>query len=127
MTLPCAKCPGLCCGPVPLSTRRLRAIEALVETFEPSERARLAAQRRGMLTCGLYDVEKNQCSVYDQRPQVCRMFGHTATLECPRQPKNFVMTIAPATASLIVDMDTDDVALISTDWDWAHMSITVAH
>jgi Fe-S-cluster containining protein len=116
--LPCTTCPGLCCGPILLSSRRLKAIEGLIATFTSAERQRLARQRRTSLTCHFYDTEQRRCSVYDQRPQICRMYGLTGDLACPRQPANFVLTIAPATARLLAEMDTADYATNSVEWDW---------
>ena len=114
--LPCAKCPGECCGPVPLSTRRLHAIEEHLRGLEPSELRRIATQRRDALTCAFYDLQRHACGVYAVRPQVCRMFGATESLECPRQPVGWVFTIAPDSARLRADMDTTDMAMVSTEY-----------
>jgi Fe-S-cluster containining protein len=125
--LPCHKCPGLCCGPVPLSSRRLKAIEAHLHSLKDDEYQRLALQERDNLMCSFYDTERHRCGVYEARPQICRIFGHTESLECPRQPSNWVFTIQPVTAWTLAELDTVDVALISTEYKWHQTQVEETH
>lgn len=79
----CRNC-GECCGPVPLFDFELRKIRTAVLAMPEEERERLRTQERGSLACPLRDVEKKCCSVYSQRPIVCRQFGAFEGLECPQ-------------------------------------------
>jgi hypothetical protein len=59
-----------CCGPVPLALEEL---------------ARLPKKRKqDLLTCRFLDSKG--CTVYDERPMMCRLFGCSAEkmLRCPR-------------------------------------------
>jgi len=124
--LPCHKCPGLCCGPVPLSSRRLKAIETHLDSLKDDEYLRLSTQERDNLTCAFYDTEKHRCAVYEERPQVCRMYGLTETLQCPRQPSNWVFTITADTAWMRAQLDTTDMAISSAEYVYPRRSLTKA-
>ena len=63
-----------CCGPV---------------TTSPEEMARLprktrAEQDAAMEALDCVHLGPNGCTVYDERPLICRLFGTTASLPCPR-------------------------------------------
>lgn len=63
-----------CCGPV---------------TTSPEEMARLPRKSRAEQDAALEALDcvhlgPNGCTVYDERPLICRLFGTTASLPCPR-------------------------------------------
>lgn len=71
-----------CCGPV---------------TTSPEEMARLprktrAEQDAAMEALDCVHLGPNGCTVYDERPLICRLFGTTATLPCPngRRPVELI-------------------------------------
>lgn len=71
----------------------------------PHERARITAGGGHHLShvgpaCALLD-ERGACSVYDQRPAICRLWGAVDTMPCPHgcQPERW-MTEAEALALL---------------------------
>lgn len=75
--IPSFRCPEgcvACCGPVPFSAwewSRLTSAE------------RLRGRRiKDPLTCPF--IESGRCSIYDRRPLMCRIFGTTPDLLCPR-------------------------------------------
>ncbi len=78
MKLPVMQCDngcGQCCGIVPITEKELKRITdyVLLHFIQP------VAQGH---TCPLYI--KGQCSVHEVRPAVCRAFGHTEGMTCPR-------------------------------------------
>jgi Fe-S-cluster containining protein len=94
--LPEVKCSGAChnaCGFVPVSLREKQRLEQLtgkkfetvdsretepgIQRFGPDNRP-LARYRCSMLT------EDGRCSVYDERPMICRLFGAAEGVECHR-------------------------------------------
>lgn len=75
MGLNCAGCIA-CCGVIPVSEPDLRKIKARLKKMSRKEIDRLRKQKRHPLACPLVDVEKKRCSVYQDRPLICRMFGH---------------------------------------------------
>lgn len=119
-TCPCSTCDGRCCGPVPLTRNRLRAMNDVVMAMSPEERKRLGSQKRDPLTCSFYDTEQNRCSVYEARPQICQVYGLTKGLKCPKTPKDFVLTISPAHADARIEADMIDLEgyVDSTDFVW---------
>ncbi|MET3453783.1 YkgJ family cysteine cluster protein [Pseudomonas kilonensis] len=71
-----------CCGPV---------------TTSPEEMARLPRKTRAEQDAALKALDcvhlgPNGCTVYDERPLICRLFGTTATLPCPngRRPVELI-------------------------------------
>ena len=74
-----------CCGPV---------------TTSPEEMSRLprktaAEQEAALDELNCVHLGPQGCTVYDERPLICRLFGTTARLPCPRGARPEVM-IAPA-------------------------------
>ena len=92
----------------------------VVMAMSPAERQRLGAQKRDNMTCGFFDQELNRCSVYEARPAICRVYGLTKGLRCPKTKRNFVFTISPAQADARIDADMLDMRgyTISTDYVW---------
>lgn len=66
---------GACCGPVPVTEAELSAVRRHMARY------RVPAVDRGKLTCPFFD---GQCTIYEARPTLCRLFGHTAGLRCSR-------------------------------------------
>lgn len=66
---------GDCCGPVPVTDAELSAVKRHMARY------RVQAVDRGRWTCPFYD---GRCTVYEARPVLCRLFGHTAGLLCSR-------------------------------------------
>jgi hypothetical protein len=81
----CQNC-GRCCGIIPVNSDELRMIRRAVRQFSQEEVARLQNQKRESSTCPLRDVENNRCSVYEARPQICRMQGLYVGMSCPHNP-----------------------------------------
>lgn len=77
----CHNC-GECCGPIPISKAEFEAISKAIRGMPPEKREALKAQARSDLTCILHDTESKACSVYEARPEICRMFGHYKGLAC---------------------------------------------
>ncbi len=78
LTLPAMQCDtncGLCCGVVACTQGEYEAVQNYA-----SEHG-LSPVAQG-LTCPWY--QSGQCAVHDARPAVCRLFGHTERLECPK-------------------------------------------
>lgn len=78
----CKHC-GKCCGPIPVTIKELAKIKRTVKQMEESEVERLRNQQRPNLTCPLRDMENKRCSVWEHRPEICRMQGLYIGLECP--------------------------------------------
>lgn len=66
---------GACCGVVPCTEGEYTAVAAYAQ-----ERG-IEPLRQGM-TCPWY--QGGSCAVHPVRPAVCRLFGHTEDMECPR-------------------------------------------
>lgn len=66
---------GQCCGPVPVTKAELAAVKRYIE------REKVEAVDRGALTCPFYD---GKCTIYPVRPYICRAFGHSPRLVCPK-------------------------------------------
>ena len=61
-------------------------IRRAVRHFSQEEVSRLQNQKRGFSTCPLRDTENNRCSVYEARPQICKMQGLYDGMTCPHNP-----------------------------------------
>lgn len=125
---PCSTCDGLCCGAVRLTRTALIRIVSHLYQLPESERKRLASQRRDSSTCRLYDTQKQCCSVYPVRPNVCRWFGRAPKigeygkeLACPKI--GHLVQILPV--SYLEDEMRREAAegwvLYSTNFDWKAM------
>lgn len=78
----CQYC-GKCCGPIPVTIKELAKIKRATKQMDESEVERLRNQKRGSLTCPLRDVENKRCSIWEHRPEICRMQGFYVGLVCP--------------------------------------------
>ena|SRR3990167_2913321 len=74
--VPEIQCRGLCqayCGPVPVSTAeasRIKARHGMEVDFDPAT-----------LTCTL--LRDGKCSIYHDRPLICRLWGNVEKMQCP--------------------------------------------
>lgn len=78
MKLPVMRCDdgcGDCCGVVPITEKELKRLKDYVRVhhIQPVDQGP---------TCPLY--LNGRCSVHEVRPAICRAFGHTAGMSCPR-------------------------------------------
>jgi len=76
--LPPMKCDvgcGACCGVVPATEREYQKVLVVA-------RAKKLKLVRSGDTCPFY--QEGACQVYDARPIICRLFGHSEKLGCER-------------------------------------------
>lgn len=82
--LPSLQCKGLCtdcCGPIdmaPLERSRLREIGVRIPL--PIE-ALTMLERDGSYECPA--LIEGQCSAYERRPSICRLWGVVESIKCP--------------------------------------------
>ena len=71
-----------CCGPIPVSDVECAEIGC--------KNTHLLPLKYGKFDCA-YSTEKG-CAIYEKRPLMCRLFGTTQDLACPkgRQPKKML-------------------------------------
>tara|TARA_R110000868_G_scaffold176609_4_gene414499 strand:+ start:10662 stop:11018 length:357 start_codon:yes stop_codon:yes gene_type:complete len=75
--LPTMKCKGLChesCGPAPALPAEAARMHK--KGIEPPD------YDRNTLDCNYLSNEKT-CSIYDDRPLICRLFGMVKKMKCP--------------------------------------------
>ena len=117
-TLPCSQCKHECCGPVPISKNRASRIQSFVDEMPDHHRDRLYRQKRKILDCGFLDLETGVCAIYEMRPQICRLFGSTEGMSCPKV-EGLVRIVPPSTARLVTDMEYESgVAYLSSSFKW---------
>ena len=82
--LPCKKCGGRCCGPVPL---RRRVFKEVRKRFGVPKGTKIVETAMGVLVlnlltekCGFYVGGK--CAIYELRPGVCKLYGECEALPC---------------------------------------------
>lgn len=119
MSLPCATCHADCCGPVPLSRRRIKQIvEFLREKKSPEELEVLASQERNDITCAFVDTRDHSCSIYEARPRQCELYGRVEGMKCPHVPA-LVDIIIPRLADTLMALETDSgVIMLSHQFNW---------
>jgi Fe-S-cluster containining protein len=83
--IPTVACRGLCaeaCGPIAMSDEERRRIEQRgVDILPPDEALTLSLLHNIPSTCpALVD---SRCSVYEDRPVICRLWGAAESLPCP--------------------------------------------
>lgn len=71
----CEKGCGECCGPVPVTRKKLEQVRAYCAEHG------ITPQPQG-LRCPLY--LRSQCAIYPIRPRVCQAYGHSERLGCSR-------------------------------------------
>ncbi len=90
-----AKCHAECCGPVPIANSIIKANASLIQRHVvnrmaiPAGFSPLLTEDSTIMTdadmcCAFLSLE-HRCLIYDQRPQICRIFGAGGSprLECP--------------------------------------------
>jgi Fe-S-cluster containining protein len=80
--IPLIKCVGKCqasCGPIDAFSFERRIFERATSRSFPDA---LKVLRSGDLTCPLLDLV-GRCSVYANRPLICRLWGVVKTMQCP--------------------------------------------
>jgi Fe-S-cluster containining protein len=92
---------GDCCGPVPVTDAELSAVKRHMARY------RVKPKNNGEWTCPFYD---GKCTIYEARPNLCKLFGHTANLRCHRgyntnalpdvEVRAFLVSQGPATTTL---------------------------
>lgn len=70
-----------CCGPVTTSSEEMARLPVKSDAEHEAALASLNCPHLG----------KNGCEVYDERPLICRLFGTTPKLPCPRGKRPEVM------------------------------------
>ena len=85
--LPCHRCRSECCYRVPVLQGEWDRLIQAVADWPAEEVRRLASQRRPRGMCPFVDVASWRCSVYENRPTLCRLYGYTPGLECPLSPE----------------------------------------
>lgn len=109
-TLPCQGCKGLCCGPVPVTSKELTRIKMKIKRMPRKLRSNLEDQTRYFGTCIFYDQERDRCGIHSVRPEICKMFGYYKGLACFRKPEL-------ATESLPAKSEAP-VGILSVDFTW---------
>jgi Fe-S-cluster containining protein len=82
-TLPKIACQGKCaqsCGPISMATPPHE--QARVELKGKRPLTTVTHPTNGPLTCSMLD-ENRRCSVYKDRPGICRLWGLVVTMRCP--------------------------------------------
>ena len=70
-----------CCGPVTTSTIEMSNLPVKTEAEHDAALADLTCPHLG----------ENGCEVYEERPLICRLFGSTPRLVCPRGKRPDIM------------------------------------
>jgi Fe-S-cluster containining protein len=81
------KCHGACCGVIPFADnfiKKHKPVRKIVEEFKLDRETALVGEGG---VCP-YLGEDFKCTVYNDRPEVCRLYGHEERLKCPWQDKN---------------------------------------
>lgn len=90
-SLPTLDCQGWCwhsCGPIDMSTAERNRLTELGATIEPfsQERARRWSENERLycsaLSLGARGMGKPGCTVYEDRPLICRLWGMTDSMQC---------------------------------------------
>lgn len=75
--VPDSGCKGLCwksCGPIMLSNAERERLE---------EKYGVAPSHDGAFTCHCLDQTTHKCTIYEDRPLVCRLYGSVGGMKCP--------------------------------------------
>lgn len=84
-SIPTVACQGLCtqsCGPIDMSPEERRRIAAQGVTIPPAAEA-LHAIISGEQTGDCPALADGRCSVYNDRPLICRLWGAVESMPCP--------------------------------------------
>lgn len=89
MTLPCSTCAAECCFSPAVTVSEYEHLRKkypgvrFTHLSDLGDRAVLCVGRPGMRCPFVVD---NRCSIYEDRPAVCRKFGEDRELPCPKKP-----------------------------------------
>jgi Fe-S-cluster containining protein len=73
-----------CCGPIQLSRLEYhRCVKVSGRTADDVRRHMEKNIKHKIYQCPLLNKKTNQCTVYQARPAICRIFGTTKDLPCP--------------------------------------------
>jgi Fe-S-cluster containining protein len=89
--IPCDKCPHktnpegyFCCGIIPFP---LKFLEEHREKFQENGELKENGEQAVILTkdflCVFFNRIAHNCAIYDERPDVCRVYGTIDRLKCP--------------------------------------------
>lgn len=94
--IPALECKGLCqesCGPIGMSQAEARAIKDRVgaRVDIKGEGRQVFIMKLPSLTCPLLNPD-GKCSVYANRPAICRIWGNVRPMACPHgcKPKRWM-------------------------------------
>jgi Putative zinc- or iron-chelating domain len=82
--VPPVQCRGLClesCGPISMSRHEEAKLLARGVKIPPMAEAMAALERGEDYYCPA--LRAGRCSVYDDRPTICRLWGATESMPCP--------------------------------------------
>lgn len=114
----CTNC-GDCCGPVPVTGQELKRIREKIKKMPLATMYRLKSQNKSPFDCILRDAEKNECSIYDVRPDICRMFGFYEDMVCPNNPEHAVKSLEEGHKRIERNTKNDSVVgILSIDITW---------
>jgi uncharacterized protein len=112
----CSNC-GLCCGPVPVNEIELKRIQKKLKRMPRTKIEKLKNQTRTPFTCMFRDEERNQCAIYNVRPEVCRMFGFYDGMVCPENPEHATIGREEGTKRLSKGGKQIGILSLSITWD----------
>jgi Fe-S-cluster containining protein len=86
----CGKCAGDCCGPVPLPLELIKKHAdkmqgEVLEKFEMHGEMYIFTKD---VSCIFLDRATRRCVIYEDRPNICRMYGVDSRLPCPHMKPN---------------------------------------
>ena len=82
--IPPVACRGLCvesCGPISMSKREEKVMQRRGVKVPPLAEAVAAVERGEDYYCPA--LADSRCSVYEDRPTICRLWGATESMRCP--------------------------------------------
>jgi uncharacterized protein len=116
MKFQCSNC-GDCCGPVPVNKLELSRIQKTLRRTPKEKLNRLKNQKRDSLTCMFRDMEKNECGIYNMRPEICKMFGFYKGMVCPQNPKQATISQEEGAMKLTKGGKQAGILTLQINWD----------
>ncbi|HEY8448962.1 MAG TPA: YkgJ family cysteine cluster protein [Bacillota bacterium] len=121
---PCVECRSECCRSVPVRARDWQRLLVAVAAWPRAEQLRLACQARPVCMCPFVDVERWRCSVYRERPLLCRLYGYAPGLACPHAPALADRLDEPTLARRLQEDQARQgplVGVLGVDLDWSRI------
>lgn len=112
----CSNC-GECCGPVNLNELELSRIKKALSRMPKAKIERLKNQKRDAMTCIFRDMEKDECSIYNVRPEICKMFGHYEGMKCPRNHEHATIGKEEGVKKIIKGGKQVGILTLQINWD----------